>query len=132
MRRDPELIRQLMLKLESLDMPAMAIAMISCSKDLEIDGYTSEQVIYHMDQILMSGWIDSAGGRGMNPSAQFSFRALSPAGHDFVDSVRDEEIWKLTKDGVTAAKGFTLQTLSALGKAFLHKQVEKYTGLEMS
>jgi hypothetical protein len=131
MQRDPDLIRLLMLKLETLPLRAMGIAMINCRDHLAIDGYTTDQVIYHVDQILMNGWIDSAGGQGMNPNAQFSFRALTPAGHDFVDSVRDEAIWKLTKDGVLAAGGFTLDTLSALGKAFLKKQVEKYTGLEI-
>lgn len=131
MQRDPELIRLLMLKLEALPVRAMAIVMINCREHLAVDGYTSDQIIYHVDQILMNGWIDSAGGRGMNPSAQFSFRALTPEGHDFIDSVRDEAIWKLTKDGVSAAGGFTLNTLSALGKAFLNKQLEKYTGLEL-
>lgn len=132
MQRDPELIRLLMLQLEDMPLRAMGIAMVSCHNDLKVDGYTSDQIIYHVNQILMSGWIDTAGGRGMNPNAQFSFRALTPPGHDFVDSVRDETVWKLTKDGVTAAGGFTLDTLSTLGKAFLKKQVEKYTGLEIS
>lgn len=131
MQRDPDLIRLLMLKLEALPIRAMGIAMINCRDHLAIDGYTTDQVIYHVDQILMNRWIDSAGGQGMNPNAQFSFRALTPAGHDFVDSVRDEAIWRLTKDGVSAAGGFTLDTLSALGKAFLKNQVEKYTGLEI-
>ncbi|SCZ38087.1 Hypothetical protein SAMN03159306_04946 [Pseudomonas sp. NFACC48-1] len=131
MQRDPELIRLLMLKLEALPLPAMSIAMINCREDLPVDGYTSDQIIYHVDQILMNEWIDTAGDRGLNPNAQFSFRALTPAGHDFIDSVRDEVIWKLTKDGVSAAGGFTLDTLAALGKAFIKKQLEKLTGLEI-
>jgi hypothetical protein len=128
MKRDPDLIRKLMLKLESLPMPAGSIFMINTNKDLQIDDYSANEVYYHMDQILMSGWVDGAGGHGMNPSSQFSFRALTPAGHDFVDSVRDEKIWKLTKDGVTKVGGFTLETLSILGKAFLKKQLEKHIG----
>ena len=78
MQRDPELIRLLMLKLEGLDKPATAIAMLSYNKDLAIPGYEDNAVYYHIDQILQSGWIDMAGGRGMNPSGQFSFRALTP------------------------------------------------------
>lgn len=131
MRRDPELIRQLMLKLESLNKPATAITMVGYRENLSIDGYTDDQVYYHVEQILMNGWLDTAGGRGMNPSGHFSFRALTPAGHDFVDSVRDDAIWQLTKQGANAAGGYTLEMLAALGKGFLRKQVEKLTDISL-
>lgn len=131
MRRDPELIRQLMLKLEAFDKPATAIATVGYRENLSIDGYSADQVYYHVDQILMSRWVDMAGGRGMNPSGHFSFRALTPAGHDFVDSVRDDAIWQLTKQGASAAGGFTMDMLAALGKGFLRKQVEKLTDIQL-
>ncbi|MDU9408209.1 DUF2513 domain-containing protein [Pseudomonas sp. zfem001] len=131
MRRDPELIRQLMLKLESLEKPATAIATVGYRENLAIDGYTDDQVYYHVDQILMSGWVDMAGGRGMNPSGHFYFRGLTPTGHDFVDSVRDDAIWKLTKEGVSAAGGFTMETLATLGKGFLRKQIERLTDIPL-
>ncbi|MFD2404524.1 DUF2513 domain-containing protein [Azorhizophilus paspali] len=119
MQRDPELIRQLMLRLESFPMGRGAVLMLDPCEDLLVEGYSHDQIDYHMRQILMSGWVDMAGGLGISISGKFSFRALTPAGHDFVDSVRDEAIWRLTKNGVTEAGGFTLETLSALGKAFL-------------
>lgn len=131
MQRDPELIRQLMLKLEGLSKPATAIAMVSSKKDLTIPGYDDDQVYYHVGQILQSGWVDLAGGKGMTPSGHFSFRALTPKGHDFIDSVRDDAIWALTKKGATAAGGFTLDTLAALGKGFIKKQIEKLTDIEV-
>lgn len=131
MRRDPELIRQLMLKLEAFDKPATAIATVGYRENLSIDGYSADQVYYHVDQILMSRWVDMAGGRGMNPSGHFSFRALTPAGHDFVDSVRDDAIWQLTMQGANAVGGFTLEMLATLGKGYLRKQLEKLTGIQL-
>ncbi|HCE7208988.1 TPA: DUF2513 domain-containing protein [Pseudomonas aeruginosa] len=131
MRRDPELIRLLMLKLESLDMPATAIATISYREDLATEGYSDDQVYYHIEQILMNRWVDMAGGQRMNPSGHFTFRCLTPAGHDFVDSVRDDAIWALTKKGASEAGGFTLDTLAALGKGFLRKQIEKLTDIQL-
>ncbi|MGR3897093.1 DUF2513 domain-containing protein [Pseudomonas sp. 1176_21] len=132
MRRDPELIRLLMLKLEAWEKPATAIQYIGYKKDLAIAGYTDDEVYYHVDQILQIGWIDSGGPlsiTGMTPGGQFSFHGLTPKGHDFVDSVRDDVIWKLTKDGAKEAGGYTLQLLSALGKGFVKKQIEKLTGI---
>lgn len=131
MRRDPELIRLLMLKLESLNKPATAIATVGYRENLATEGYSDDEVYYHVEQILMSGWVDMAGGRGMNPSGHFSFRCLTPAGHDFIDSVRDDAIWALTKKGATEAGSFTLDTLAALGKGALRKQIEKLTGIQL-
>lgn len=131
MRRDPDLIRLLMLKLEGYDKPATAIPTLSCKDHMLIPGYDADAIYYHTAQILQNGWVDMAGGRGMNPSGQFHFRALTSAGHDFIDSVRDDAIWALTKNGAIAAGGFTLDTLAALGKGLLRKQVEKLTGIEL-
>ncbi|MFJ4606554.1 DUF2513 domain-containing protein [Pseudomonas atacamensis] len=131
MPRNPDLIRLLMLELEGLDKSAGSIAMLNYQTDLIIPGYESDAVYYHIDQILQSGWVDTAGGRGLTASGQFSYRALTPKGHDFIDSVRDDAIWALTKKGATAAGGFTLDTLAALGKGLLKKQIERITGIEL-
>ncbi|MCY1309409.1 hypothetical protein D9M70_595020 [compost metagenome] len=56
---------------------------------------------------------------------------MTPAGHDFVDSVRSDTIWKLTKEGAAAAGGLTLDMLAALGKGFLRRQVANLTGIEL-
>ncbi|MEN5045094.1 DUF2513 domain-containing protein [Pseudomonas koreensis] len=131
MQRDPDLIRLLMLKLEAMDKPASSIFIINSKDDMVIPGHDSDKVSYHIDQILQCGWIDLAGGRGMSSGGEFSFRGLTPRGHDFIDSVRDDAVWTLTKKGVTAAGGFTLDMLAALGKGLLKKQIEKLTGIEL-
>lgn len=131
MQRDPELIRLLMLKLEAMDKPATAIYMINSQTDMLIPDYDADKIYYHVDQILQCGWIDMAGGRGMNSAAEFCFRGLTPRGHDFVDSVRDDAIWALTKKGAAAAGGYTLDMLAALSKGLIKKQLEKLTGISV-
>lgn len=131
MRRDPDLIRLIMLKLEAFEKPSSALYYVSCRDDLSFDGFTYDQVYYHVDQILQKRWLDSAGDNTIDIDGSFGFRSLTPQGHDFVDSVRDDTIWKLTKEGAIAAGGFTLDTLSALGKGFLRKQMERLTGIPL-
>jgi hypothetical protein len=60
-----------------------------------------------------------------------TFARLSWAGHDFLDSVRDREIWAKTKNGALAAGGFTIDLIADLAKGFLKKQIEDRTGVEL-
>jgi hypothetical protein len=52
-------------------------------------------------------------------------------GHDFLDSVRDPEIWNKTKDGMKAAGGFTFELLRDLAKGFIRTQIKKHTDIEI-
>ncbi|WP_312374416.1 DUF2513 domain-containing protein [Stutzerimonas nitrititolerans] len=106
MRRDPELIRQIMLKLEALEKPATVILSVGCHDDLASEGYTYDQVHYHVDHILQHRWIDTAGDNSICLDGTITFRGLTPSGHNFVDSVRDDAIWALTKKGASDAGGF--------------------------
>ena len=131
MRRDPELLRQLVFQLEAIEARPGAILHIPV-KEMVVEGFSYEQVYYHINQILLSGWIETAAsGGGISASGRFCFKCLSPAGHDFVDSVRDEKIWQLTKAGADQAGGWTLDVLAALGKGFLKKQVERLTDIQL-
>jgi hypothetical protein len=38
-------------------------------------------------------------------------RRLTAAGHDYLDTIRDPEIWRQTKEGARAAGGFTIEML---------------------
>lgn len=130
MRRDMELIRVIMLKLEDWDKsPSSIISSPDIGEDFPIEGFTPEQVEYHYKLIVDKGWIDT-GGFPVR-FGYFYFRALTDEGHDFVDSVRDEEVWAMTRDGAKKAGVFTLDLLGQLAKGFAKKQIEKHTGIEL-
>ncbi|MDC6382794.1 DUF2513 domain-containing protein [Pseudomonas graminis] len=124
-----DLYRAIVLQLELEELPPGAIAEINVlGGDFPIEGYTEEQVHYHARQIIMAGLIDQGGG---GSTTGFGFRSLTPAGHDFADSVRDEKIWKMTKDGAMKAGGFTVQLLVDLAKGFTKEQIQKFTDIEL-
>lgn len=50
-------------------------------------------------------------------------------GHDFLDSIRDPDVWNKTKKGALAAGGFTLNLLNDLAKGFIKKKIEDSTGI---
>jgi hypothetical protein len=64
-------------------------------------------------------------------SLSITFAGLTWAGHDFLDSVRDSEIWRATKEGAQKAGGFSLELLAALAKGLIKKKIEQHTGIQL-
>lgn len=127
MKRDMGLMRLLLLKLEELDEDGQSIYHYT-SDDIQIDGYTWSQVNYHYDLAEEAGLVDMGGSGVMNG---ILFRRLTWTGHDFVDAVRDEDIWNKTKEGALAAGGFSFDLVKDLAKGFIRKKVETLTGVEL-
>ena len=129
MRRDMDLIRDLMLALEGLPESPGGVHQLTPGEGvLEIDAYGKDEVRYHLQLIEESKLIRTfdAGYGG-----EVLFDRLSWAGHDFVDSVRSPEVWAKTKKGAEAAGGFTVDLLKDLAKGFIKKQIEEYTGVKL-
>lgn len=129
MKRNMDLIRQIVLKLEDMEMRPGAISVFDVlGGDFPIEGFTAEEVFYHARQVKMAGLIEDVKG---GPISGFAFRGLTPSGHDFADSVRNDEIWVATKEGALKAGGFTIGLLASLAKGLVRKQIEKHTGIEL-
>ncbi|WP_343668603.1 DUF2513 domain-containing protein [Paraburkholderia heleia] len=129
MKRDMDLIRELLLKLESLPMRMGGIVVITPdAEEVQVEGYGVEQIDYHLSLIREAGMVDIGGVR---PMVGIGFRRLSWTGHEFLDSVRSPEVWARTKAGALAAGGFTVQLLADLAKGFIKKQIEDRTGVKL-
>ncbi|QGA38184.1 DUF2513 domain-containing protein [Burkholderia glumae] len=129
MKRDMDLIRELLLKLESLPMERGYVLIISAGdQELHVQGYDDNQIDYHLSLIKEAGLIDSAGA---GSTMGYGFRRLSWAGHDFLDSIRNPDVWTKTKEGALAAGGFTIELLGDLAKGFIKKQIEDRTGVKL-
>lgn len=130
MKRDMDLVRELALWLERKDDHA-----VRKPQDIEIDGYSFGQIGYHLNRMYEAGLI--SGEVLKSKSTQDRIIEVWPfdlswAGHEFVDSVRDPEIWAKTKAGIHVAGGFSLDLIKALAKGFLKKKLEQHTGVEIS
>jgi Hypothetical protein (DUF2513) len=127
MQREMDLIRELLLRLEALPMrPGGMVVITPVSEQIAVPGYNTDQIDYHLTQILKSGYID-----GGETNFGITFRCLNPAGHDFLDSVRDPETWAKTKKAAAGAGGFTLELLRDVAKAFIKRQIEEKTGIKL-
>jgi hypothetical protein len=129
MRRDMDLIRELMLKLEAMPRKPGIVEELSAGEgEMIFEGCSSDEIDYHLNLIVEAGFLST---HGMMMSGAVLFDRLTWAGHDFVDSVRSPEVWAKTKKGAEAAGGFTVDLLKDLAKGFIKKQIEEYTGVKL-
>lgn len=128
MKRNMDLLRLILLKLEAIDENEKQGIWHLTGNDLPIEGFSWEQVRYHYDLSVEAGLVDQ-GGRGVMNGIMF--RRLTWAGHDFVDAVRDDDIWRKTRQGASAAGGFSVDLLKDLAKGFIRKKISEHTGIEI-
>jgi hypothetical protein len=129
MQREMDLIRELLLKLEALPMrPGEIMSITPDAEEIAVPGYSPDQIDYHLSQISKAGLIDEAGAR---PMIGIGFRCLTPAGHDFLDSVRDPKTWEKTKKVAARAGGFTIDILKDIALGLIKKQIDRLTGVKL-
>lgn len=121
-----DLVRDLLLQIEEFDQG------LGGDVEIEAAGLEPQVVAEHLRLLIEARLIEG----DTVPDDQYAFDHIVPirltwSGHDFLESVRDPEIWKKTKEGALSAKGFTLDLLQDLAKGFLKKQIEERTGIAL-
>ncbi|AOK57665.1 hypothetical protein WM29_00025 (plasmid) [Burkholderia ubonensis] len=131
MKRDMDLIRELMLKLEELPVPTAGMVVVDAAK-VGVEGYTAEQIDYHLSLLEQARFIHAGGldmgmsGPGFGPGV--GFYSLTWAGHDFLDAVRSPDVWDRTTQAATAAGGFTVELLVFAAKTYLEGKIRGLIG----
>lgn len=108
MKRDMELVRTLLLLTEDFKGAYFEVADLNTDLD-------KEALIYNAGLMKEAGLIEGVPLRGSNGKlVQFAITKLTWEGHDFLDSIRDEKLWKKAKDSVmNPAASFTFDILKA-------------------
>jgi hypothetical protein len=132
MKRDMNLIRELLLKIEALDIPrSVTTALSPHNPALAVDGFTADDIGHHLRMLVSARFIETPNDKPFAGDGSVIFRQISWEGHDFLDSVRDPKIWGETKKGAEAAGGFTVDLLKDLAKGLVKKQIEDFTGVKL-
>lgn len=128
MKRDMDLLRLLLLRLETISENDGVDTWEYTKDDIGLESFEWDQVVYHYGLACEAGLVAS-GGNGQ--IGRILVRRLTWAGHDFVDAVRDDEIWRRTRQSATAAGGFSVDLLKDLAKGFIRKKISEHTGIEI-
>lgn len=127
MKRDMDLVRNLLLTIEShQNLTGNQLIQYGDQEDLGITDYSRDQVIYHIRMLIDESMIQGEMVYGGPIISKLTWQ-----GHDFLDSIRDPEIWQKTKDGVKNAGGFSMDLLGDLAKGLIKKKIEEHTGIKI-
>jgi hypothetical protein len=125
MKRDMDLVREILLKAEARengyvnDVP-------------EISGYSEDQVGHHVYLMWQASLVQAADASSSDSDSPTAILiSITWSGHDFLDSIRDPEIWKQTKDIARQAGGFSFELLGDLAKGLVKTQIKRLTGVEL-
>lgn len=124
MRRDLELLRAILLKFEA----ESASNLFKPNQTQGVEGYDPEVFIAHCTLLKDAGFIkhhEDILGRKEKACE------ITWAGYEFLDSVRDDEVWRKTKKVASDVQGFTFDILQDVAKGFLKTQIKKLSGVEI-
>jgi Hypothetical protein (DUF2513) len=125
MKRDMDLARKILLEVDSWNDLEPKTVKIDDADDLALNR--------EIERLYDNGFLEGIAG---NKSLQGQYKPifvtdLSMKGHDFLDSIRDPDVWAKTKREAEAVGGFTLDLLKDLAKGLIKKKIEDHTGIKL-
>lgn len=101
MQRDWDLVRKILLAVEAQETVTGRVEPTS------IQGYDQEKVVYHMIIMSEAGFIRVRESKSINQPAYCIGLSLTWEGHEFLDNIRQDNLWQKVK-GTVKDKGLDL------------------------
>lgn len=118
MKRDMDLIREMLIRLEEGDMNSSPFT------DLKSQGYTSEQLRYHAWLLMDAGLAEGADATHSGSAHREAIlNGLTWNGHEFLDAARDAGRWAKAKTMLSAIGGFSLAVMQQLLTELMKKEL---------
>lgn len=116
MKRDMDLIREILLKIEDLPVGSAP------GQTISVEGYSPKEVWYNARLAQEAGLINAA---FLPNSEDFFVKDLTWKGHEFLDASRNKSLWERAKQkALEATGGLSIEVLTAvLTKLAVHASI---------
>ena len=114
MKRDMDLIRTILLKVEADETLSGSFQAVNAAT-FGITDHTDTEVIYHVVMLVEAGFL--VGNIKLANVGQIVISKLTWNGHEFLDDIRDPEIWRKTKERAKSVASVGLGFLWEIAKA---------------
>lgn len=124
MKRDLNLLRAILLKVEAHDRPTLP------PHELTIQSHDEALVAYHAALLVEAGFLSDGGiqATGFGLYCTEGFR-LTMTGYDFLETIRDPDVWSRTKSAASNIGGASLELLWEIAKEVAKEAVKAGFGL---
>lgn len=119
MKRDLDLLRQMLLRIESLDSSKHKITVDSFS-DLNSDW---NAIVLHIELLMDAGFIEAIDVSTCSAD-DYVIRRITFAGYDYLDSIRNDSIWAEVKQKIASVGGsVSLEIVKELGVTLVRQHL---------
>ena len=115
MKLNKELIREILLEVEATEDPLSL-------KTLNLPDHTDEEISYHICLLAEAGFLMAHDLTTLNGYNWCATR-LTYEGHEFLDTIRDNKIWRKTKEIAKTAGISSINALFEIGKGFVKQKL---------
>ena len=116
MNRNLDLFRNILLELERQKIGEPLLT--STYEGAGFAGHSHAAFVEHVKLLLDAGYIEAKDAGTSMEGDDFLIQRITNAGHDYLDSVRDETVWAKTKEHLKkVGGGAALDTVKAVAKA---------------
>ena len=130
-KRDLDLIRDLLLYLEALPVPPSSTYTVPVADiATALRSHDPRKIAHHLEMLIDSGLLIVV-GKGLGGHDELMFHRISWVGHDFIDCVRHPDVWYKTKLAAEHAGGWTFDLVFELGKAYVKRNIAEATEIEL-
>ncbi len=123
MERDMDLVRKILMVCEQN-------AHGSAPHPLQVEGYSGEQIGYHVYPMMQAGLVEGADVTNTaSQSPQAILTAMTWDGHEFLEASRDEGLWVKAKQAAGSTGGMVLGVLKSVLIDLATQAARKAAGL---
>ena len=115
MKRDKELMREILLRIEASPSPVGFV-------EIDIPKHAQIEVSQHVELLSEAGFIEAYDLTTMD-SYDWRPKRLTYEGHEFLDTVRDPEIWRATKETAKKVGASSVEVLFEIGKNLVKQKL---------
>jgi len=89
-------------------------------ESIEIEGHSPAEIAFHVNLLADAGFVNAEVIRSPGGRIIKCYPAdLTWHGHDFLDTIREEETWRATKSAAGKIGGFTVEILKSIAVGYL-------------
>jgi hypothetical protein len=128
MKRDMDLVRSILFLLEERSRSASIQP-----EAFPIEGSSAFEIQYHVNLLYQAGFINGEPTRSSTSDRLISVLPfdLTWQGHEFLEAVRDPEIWRRAKDGAASAGSASVELIWSMAKALIGRAIKDKIGLDL-
>ena len=132
MKRDMDLIRNLLLQIEGGKtsfqiVPKSHAAIFGIANEDAMEDELASKMQRHLELLQEAGlasFFATLDGEWLDAK-------ITWLGYEFLETVKDPEIWDLAKNGAANAGGAGLELLGQLAKGLIKTKIEQHTGIDI-